>query len=298
MSWRLVARKDFEDVIRSWMFWTIIGVSLLLMVIVTFGVATGDMNQIGQNLVYVLFNSLGSQLVIPIMALIFGYMAIAGERQSGSLRILFGLSHNRWDVMVGKLLSRSGVMVIGTLLSCAVVGALIVMLFDSFEVGTFLTFVVLTTLLALTFTGIAIGISSTTGTRARAMGGAIGSYVGFMLLWHPFVAILHYVIEGELVGLEAPNWYLGLLAVNPLTAYRETLGQQLDQYLSALIGWPNIVEDVPPSAMAEEGTLLLTNRASDAPFYLTDWFAVAVLLAWFAVPVALGYWRFQKADLN
>lgn len=200
--------------------------------------------------------------------------------------------------MVGKLLSRSGVMVIGTLLSCAVVGALIVMLFDSFEVGTFLTFVVLTTLLALTFTGIAIGISSTTGTRARAMGGAIGSDVGFMLLWHPFVAILHYVIEGELVGLEAPNWYLGLLAVNPLTAYRETLGQQLDQYLSALIGWPNIVEDVPPSAMAEEGTLLLTNRASDAPFYLTDWFAVAVLLAWFAVPVALGYWRFQKADLN
>lgn len=294
----VVARKDFEDVIRSWMFWTIMGVSLLLMVIVTFGVATDDLDEVGQEIVYALFSSLGGQLVIPVMALIFGYMAIAGERQSGSLRVLFGLSHGRADVLVGKLLSRSAAMLVGTLLASAVVGALVLLLFDPFDVGTFLGFTALTILMALSFTGIAIGISATTGTRSRAMGGAIGSYVGFTLAWHPVVAMLHYAVEGELAGFDLPEWYAFLLMLNPLTAYRESLGQLTDQYLWPLIGWSNIVEDVPQEATGEPGALLLSNRVAGDPFYVSEPFAAAVLVAWFAVPVALGYRRFQRADLN
>jgi ABC-2 type transport system permease protein len=298
VSWALVAHKDFEDAIRSRKFWAIIGVSLLFLVIVAFGAGTGETDP-QQELVYQLFNNIGSQLVVPVMGLIFGYLAVAGERESGSLRVLFGLTHGRRDVLLGKLLSRVGMMVVAMLVSSAVVAGLVLGLTDGFDVGIFLAFTGLTALLAVTFTGIAVGISAATGSRARAMGGAVGSYVAFLILWHPAVAIAHYLLEGELAGVAPPDWYLGALMLNPLTAYSEVLGAVLDRYLTGFIGWPFIVEDVPQEMLQDETALLLSNRAAgEAPFYVSEWFAVVVLLAWFVVPVALGYWRFARADLN
>lgn len=298
MSWQQVARKDFEDSIRSWLFWTLVGVALLLMVIVAFGAGTGDTDGLGHRVVYMLFNSLGSQLVVPGLGLVFGYMAVVGERESGSLRVLFGLSYSRRDVLVGKLASRAAVILVGTLLSAAVVAGLILVLFDEFAVGTYLTFLVLTVLLALTFTGISVGLSAAVGTRTRAMGAAIGTYAGFMLLWRPLVAIVHYVVEGGLAEYSAPSWYLALVSLNPLAAYREALGQELGLYLYSLIGWPNIVENVSQQQTTAESALLLTNRAGGDPFFLSSWFAGLVLVAWFVLPVAYGYWRFERADLN
>jgi ABC-2 type transport system permease protein len=297
MSYQRIARKDFEDVIRSWMFWTIISVSLLLMVIVAFGASTNDLDTGGPYLVYMLFNSLGAQIVLPVMGLVFGYMAITGERESGSLRVLFGLSHDRRDVLFGKLLSRSAAMVVGALVACVVVAGLVFALFDDPDLGVLGAFVAFTVLLALTFTGIAIGVSSMTGTRARSMGAAIGIYVTFLLMWYPFVAILHYLVEGELAGYAPPDWYLFLLAINPLTAYREAIGGLVGEYFWSIIGWPNIVADIPQETIAQE-SLLLADRAGGDPFYATVWFAALVLLFWFAVPVAVGYWRFENADLN
>jgi ABC-2 type transport system permease protein len=298
MSWQLVARKDFEDAVRSWMFWAIIAVALGLLVIVSFGVATGETDEIGQTLVYSLFNSLGAQILVPGMAMVFGYLAIAGERQSGSLRVLFGLSHGRRDVFVGKLLSRSGLLGVGVALSVGVVAGLVVLLFDGFDVGLFVGFAWLTLLLALSFVGLAVGISAATSTRAKAMGGAIATYVGLLIGWHPAAAMAHYLLEGELPGLSPPDWYLLALQLNPLTAYRHALGRLADDYMWPFIGWPNIVEDIPQDALASDTALLVGERAAGSPFYATDWFVAAVLLAWFAVPLALGYWRFRGADLN
>lgn len=298
MSWQLVARKDFEDVVRSRMFWAVIGVPMLLLVIAAFGVATENLDEIGQELVYDMFNNLGSQLLVPIMALMFGYLAIAAERQSGSLRILFGLTHNRRDVLIGKLASRSAAMVTAMLVASAVIVGLIMYLFGSLDVELFLKFLGLTVLLALSFTGIAVGISSMTGSRSRAMGGAAGIYVVFMILWYPAVAILHYALEGELAGVEAPNWYLGLLMLNPLNAYSEALGQAAGEYFGSFISWPTIVEDIPQELLTEQTTLLLSNRAAEAPFYLDGWFAGFVMLVWFVVPVAVGHYKFERADLN
>lgn len=298
MSWTLVAHKDFADAIRSRKFWSMIGVSLLFLIIVAFGAGTGDTDG-GQELVYQLFNTVGSQMVIPVMGLIVGYLAIAGERESGSLRVLFGLTHGRRDVVVGKLLSRAGMMLVAMVLSAIVVAGLVLALFDGFDVEIFIGFSVLTVLLALTFTGLAVGISAAAGSRARAMGGAVGSYVVFLILWYPAVAIGHYLLEGELAGVTPPDWYLGALMLNPLLAYSEALGQVLEQYLSGFIGWPFIVEDVPQEVLADETALLLSNRAAgDAPFFVSEWFAIVVLVAWLVVPVTVGYWQFQRADLN
>lgn len=298
MSYRLVARKDFEDVVRSWLLWSIVGVFLLLLGIVGLAASSNDLSGAEDTAMYVLFNALGAQLLIPVTALVVGYMAITAERQSGSLRVLFGLSHSRGDVVLGKILSRTGAMVVATVVVCLALLAMILATIGTVEWTRFLAFFWLTVLLALSFTAIAVGISATVATRAKAMGAAIGSYVFFALLYHPIVAGVHYAVEGGLAGYTAPEWYFLLKRLDPMTAYRETLSLVTGQYLSPMIGWPNMVEDLPAGAAAEN-SLLLTNRlGGDLPFYLSEWFGVAVLLAWFVAPLAVGYWRFARADLN
>ncbi|MDF9747110.1 ABC transporter permease subunit [Natrinema salsiterrestre] len=297
MTWTAIARKDFEDVVRSRMVWGITAVFLLLMGIVTLG-ASSQIDDASATDVIFFFTNIGGQLFVPIIALVVGYMAIVGERQSGSLRILFGLSHNRRDVLVGKLASRTGVIVVATLAACAFAAALMFALFGSLPVPTVLGFVALTVLLGAAFTAIAVGVSAMTDTRMGAMGGAIGSYILFTMLWHPLIAGLHYALEGELVGVEAPAWYLFALRLNPLESYRQAIASMIDAYVPALVGWENIVEDVPAGSF-QEGTLLTSNRvAGDVPFYLSEWFAPVVLLAWIVVPIAIGYRRFERADLN
>lgn len=299
MTWAQVARKDFEDSIRSRMLWAAMAAFVLLMGIVVGAAATGDLSEADPTNLIVVFSQLGGQLLVPIVALMIGYMAIVGERESGSLRVLFGLSHSRSDVFAGKFVSRLGVIGVAALVACGVAIALAVLLFGSIDAGTFLGFVAVTLLLGAAFTSIAVCVSAMTASRAQAMAGAIGAYVLFIMLWHPIVAGLHYALNGELVGVEGPAWYFLLLRFNPLTAYVHTTGSLADQFINGLIGWETIVEDVALSQLQQPDALLLSNRVSgDLPYYLSDWSAGLILLAWVVVPAAVGYWRFEAADLN
>lgn len=298
MSSFQIARKDVEDVVRSRMLWSILALFLVLMAIVTFGTdfdRFGDVTDLGA--VINLFMTLAGEFVLPATALIVGYMAIVGERQSGSLRILFGLSHDRRDVFVGKLASRTAVMAFVTLFACGTVGVLVFVRAGPFSPVTFVQFLGLTLLTVLAFASIAVSVSAIARSRMQSVGGVAGCFVLFTFLWHPIVAGTHYVLEGELVGVDIPDWYGFLLVCNPLYAYRHAIGSITDQYIWALVGWPSIVEDYSNEAI-QQRTLLLEDRVAGEPFFISELFAVVVLLAWIAVPVAIGYWRFQRADLN
>ena len=299
MSWQLVARKDFEDAIRSWMLWAIIGVFVTLMVIVTAG-ANANTEGAPEFAEFVnFFTTLGGELLIPLTALMVGYLAITGERQSGSLRLLFGLTHDRRGVMIGKLTSRAGVMVIAALVTCVTAGVMGIVLGSPVPLDTFLVFTGFTVLLALSFIGIAIGVSARSATRMRSMGGVIGSYVLFVVLWQPIVAGIHYLSYGELAGLEPPEWYLFAKLLNPIEAYRQAMMLLIDETVFGLFGWEFMVENLGEGAQQGSTELMLTNRvAGDLPIYLSEWAIVVVLLVWFIVPVALGYRAFEDADLN
>ncbi|MCU4926548.1 ABC transporter permease [Halobacteria archaeon AArc-dxtr1] len=299
MSTTLLARKDFEDAIRSKMIWAVMGVFVFLMGIIAVGAATDNLSEAEPTEVIGVVANIGGLLLIPILALLVGYMAIVGERQSGSLRVLFGLSHSRWDVFAGKLLSRLGVIAIASVVACLVAIVIAVGLFEDVPIGTFLGFSVLTILLGMAFTAIGVGVSAMASSRMQAMAGAIGSYVVFTLVWHPAVTAVHYLVEGELPGLEAPEWYFFLLSLNPLEAYRAVSSELADQFIWPMLGWQNMIEDIPEETMQEPNALLVSNRVSgDLPFYLSDWFAAVILLFWIVLPLAIGYWWFERADLN
>lgn len=298
MTWQGIAHKDFEDVIRSRMIWGIVGVFVLLLLILTFGAAAGQIEDGTPEDVLFLFANVGGQLLVPIVALVVGYMAIVGERRSGSLRMFFGLSFSRDDVFFGKLASRLGVIVVATLVTCVLAGVLSLLLFGSLPVVVFLGFTALTVLFGAMFTSIAVSVSATASSRMRAMAGALGSYVLFVMLWHPLVAGVYYALHGELVGYEAPSWYFLLLRLNPLEAYNRAVSMLIDQYLYALIGWENIVEEIPREQIQDGGLLVSERLGGDVPLYLTEWSTFVVLLLWTIVPILIGRRYFNRADLN
>lgn len=297
MTWRHIARKDFEDVIRSRMIWGIVGVFVMLMALITFGAAAGQSDGGGDDIIY-LFANVGGQLLVPIVALVVGYMAIVGERRSGSLRMFFGLSFDRSDVFLGKLASRIGVIVVATLVTCALAGGASLLLFGAVPVSAFVGFTAFTVLFGATFTSIAVSVSAMTGSRMRAMAGAIGSFVVFTMLWHPIVGGLYYLLNGELVGYDAPTWYFLALRLNPLSAYNRGVSMLVDQYLYGIIGWPNVVADIPAEKLQQGGLMVSHRLGGDLPAYLSEWATPFVLLGWILVPIAIGYWRFERADLN
>ncbi|WP_222915793.1 ABC transporter permease subunit [Natrinema sp. SYSU A 869] len=296
VTWRDVARKDFEDAARSRLLWGLIAVFVAFLVMSLLSAEQLFPEPVTVDAAMALSGvAMLAQLFVPGIALVAGYMSVVGERRSGSLRVLLSYPFSRRDVVTGKLAGR--LLVTGTALTVgfAVASVLVVALYGVPDALTFAGFVATGVLLGLTFTALAVGGSAAASTQGRARTLTIGSFVGMVFFWKPVVVGIYYAVTVSLPGIRAESWYFLLKRLNPLEAYRVLAGAVLDERVDAVPEFP--LEDVPATASPE--TLELSNRlAGEVPFYLADWFSVVVLLAWGLVPVIVGYRRFEDADLG
>jgi len=170
MGLGLVFAKEFRDVRRSRMLWGLLGFSLgfMLLLMTILGVWGPD-TPTGTEFLEV-FASFGGQILFPILALVAGYMAVVGERLSGSIRILHGLPHSRGEILLGKFFGRASVLAAVVGVSFTAVTVLGLFLLDSLSMLE-VTFVTGATILSVvTFVGIAVGISAVTASRGRSDG--------------------------------------------------------------------------------------------------------------------------------
>lgn len=275
MSWLAVAEKDFRDAIRS---------RLMIVVAVIFVVSNGGSvalgSEYGEAVVAIILDLMlrASSVFIPLIAIGIAYRSIAGERDSGSLKLLLSLPNSRFDVVLGKFLGRSGV------ISVAVVVGFISMLlttaitFDGdIPAEVLLTFMLATLLLAIVFVSIAVSVSAFTDSTFAAAIGSFGLFVLFQFAWRGLIFLLRYVANGFEIpgfGAEPPTWAEVLFAVNPMTGWQQASGWLLRR-------------------VSEEQS---TQQAAEA-FYLEPWFGFVVLFGWILLPLAVGYLRFEASDL-
>lgn len=294
MTWAQVARKDFEDAVRSKMLWGIIAIFAGFMsFIILVAVGTSNTSDATGDVALGLTASL-SQLFVPIIALIAGYMAIVGERRSGSLRVLLGFPHSRRDVVLGKFVGRNAVIAVTIGVGSAVSILVAALAVEMPALGNAAGLLGSLMLFGVAFTGLAVGISAGASTRGKAMAMAIGSLLVFMLVWDAAAAGLYVLVTGSLPGLEAEAWYFLLKQLSPLEAFRVVAMNFVDGPLTALVQLG--IEEIPHDATAEQ--LKLENRVpGKLPFYLSDWVAGLTLAAWSVVPTVLGYVRFERLDL-
>ena len=180
-TWNDIARKDFEDAVRSKMLWGIIAVFIAFLLM-----ALPVAEQLFPDAVTVdAAKALGgvamlTQLFVPGIALVAGYMAVVGERRSGSLRVLLSYPFSRRDIVAGKLVGRILVTSTALVVGFAVASVLVVVLYGAPDVAAFAGFVGAGVLLGLTFTGLAVGGSAAASSRGRAMTLTIGSFVAMV----------------------------------------------------------------------------------------------------------------------
>ena len=294
MTLSQVARKDFEDAVRSKMVWGIIAVFVGFMAFVLLAaMGTSDTSGATGDIAIGLTAQL-SQLFVPLIALIVGYMAIVGERRSGSLRVLLSYPHARRDVVFGKLVGRSAVIALA--LGVGSVGSILLasVLLAAPDLAAVAGLLGSIVLFGVGFTGIGVGISAAVRTRGKAMAAAIGSLLVFLLVWDAATAGLYALLTGSLPGLEAEGWYFFLKRVNPINSYLTLAEGSVDGRLTPFFQMG--LEDIPPDTTAEQ--MALSNRVGGTlPLYLTDWFAGVTLAAWGVFPAILGYFRFERSDI-
>ncbi|AFO57824.1 MULTISPECIES: ABC transporter permease [unclassified Natrinema] len=278
MSIRSVAKKDFLDVRRSKSVWIVSGLYALLVVCFFY---LGQSGPTEPNVVYQLsyLTSIG-RVFIPIIALMMVYLAIAGERESGSIRYLLSLPNTRRDIVLGKYLSRGAVGASVILVAFGVGAVLAVLWYPSLEPTVFAGVAGLTVLLTLAYVSVAISISAATGSRSRAMAGSIGFYFisNLMMLVPSFsiVAALKYVLNGRLeLGL-SDHLFEFLRMLSPTIAFKKAF----------------------PLVVPSDVEAFMVNADPSAPAYLAPEVAFAILIAWLVIPAALGLWQFNRADLG
>lgn len=282
MSVRSVVAKDFLDARRSKILWVVGGHYAVLTVLFFLQVWVGSPGEYPAvlealwNMVFV------GAVFVPAIALVAAYLAIAGERESGSIKHLLATPVSRTDVVVGKYLSRTIIVGASLLAGFALAGVLAAVLFETLLVDVFARIAALTTLYALAYVAVAVAISASTASRSRAMVAAFGFYLitNLMTLFDRVSALgaLEYVLN-DLLGVgvgEDPILLLGMVT-NPTQAY-----------FVATVG-------TFPAEMTDAMELPATG---DLPWYVGPEVAAVLLLGWLVVPILFGRYRFERADIS
>lgn len=278
MSWQAVAKKDFRDAIRSRL---MIAVAVIFVAFTGGGIAMGSAFGIESGAVVVLILQVllsGMSIFIPLIAIGIAYQAIAGERATGSLKLLLSLPNSRRDVVVGKFLGRLGVLSVAVVIGFVSMLIATAITFDGdVQASVVLTFMLAVLLLATVFVSIAVSVSAFSETTFAAAIGGFGLFVLFQFAWGGLIFLLRYVVNGfEVPGFaEAPPaWAEVLFVVNPMTGWQQATAWLLRR----------VADEQQPQEAAEA-------------FYLEPWFGFVVLAFWIVLPLVVGYLQFESSDL-
>lgn len=282
MSSLTVAKKDFQDSVRSRWLWVLAVIFVLFMagVAYAFSILESGAEEELTTLGLLFFLQSPAALLVPITALVISYKAVVGERESGSLRLLLSLPHTRRDVVLGKVLGRSASISIAVVAGFLVALGVILWQYATFGATEYVLFLCVTLLFALTYIAVGIGMSSLVSSGSRALAAAIGFWILFEFLWGAVAFVLYWVTNGfSLGGLDDgfPEWIQFIQSLPPGSAYSNAVSAVLPEDPNQALG---------------------ATAPTDVPVYLEDWVGILIMAVWLVILPTLGYLRFRAADLS
>jgi ABC-type multidrug transport system ATPase subunit/ABC-type transport system involved in multi-copper enzyme maturation permease subunit len=223
-----IVRKELRDALRNrWL----IGYASLLGILGVAATAAGLDNASGLSL-----QTFGRTtatmmnfclLLAPLVAVLMGAAAIAGEQDRGTLEHLLAQPLSRTGLLAGKhaalLIALAGATVIGF----APAGVVVAAAAGPSGLGYYLLFPVIAILAAAAMAALGLFISTTSRSAAQAQGAAIFAWFGFVLLYD-------LVLVGTLATASMPPaWLAAAIVANPIDAARVigVLALEPDLYL-------------------------------------------------------------------
>ena len=212
-----------------------------------------------------------AMVFVPLIALVPSVVAIAGERETGSLDYLIAQPLSRTEVYLGKWTGVCGATALSVLVGFGFVGvASAARGVPSAPVAALLAS---TMLLAVTFVSVGLWISSRTPSRSRAT--SLG-----MTVWLALTGLGSLGVMTAFVQWGLPAWLLQAWSIlNPVEAYR-------------LVGI--VVLDPETTALGPVGSALLDRAGRAGVIGLS----AASLVSWAAIALYLGLRSFGTADVR
>ena len=273
-----IAKRDFADAARSKLLWGAVLVLLVVTVPDYLNMIDGDMIDSMEQAIR--FIPVVFQFFVAPIAMITAYKAVVGERESGSIRVLFGQPATRRDLVFGKLISRSALLAVILAIATSGLGVATAATYGTLSVPLFVAIAGYVALYGVVWAGITVGVSAAVSSRLRAITGVLGLFLFFgpFQLWDRLAVPAFALAFTGSASTESihtlrpstwPAWYQYVLRLNPMQNFEQ------GRYFVASLADPS-----------------LGGNAQAA-----DLFGIAVFLTWFAVPLVIGYWRFERADL-
>lgn len=272
MTWQTVARKDIHDAARSRTIWLVAG--LLVIAFVGYGFAH---TYVGADTFPSFLQGLATLVgvFLPLLAILLGYKSIAHERTTGSLQLTLSFPNSRRDVVVGKYVGRSLVLLVPMAATLAIAGVVGVARYGSDGALLYPWFLLATAVYGIAFVGIAIGLSMSTSVDRRITFGAIGAYLLLVQIWdniHTATLLTLHRFDFSVLS-DMPDWALLFRLVKPSESYYRLVRAGFD--------------------VGQAGRYV----GDSAPFFVDWWMALVVLVAWCLVPLVVAFRRFGAADL-
>ncbi len=202
--------------------WVLIAVLLMVVFsLVLSAVGSAPSGGLGADRLSITVASLTSLSVylVPLVALLMSFDAVVGEIERGTLSLLLTYPVARWEILTGKLLAHTGILVIALVAGYGA-AALIAMARDSAAAAGFGALWRLTwtsILLGTTFLGIGYALSSLTRRASGAAGLAIGLWLGLVVFYD--LALLAAVVADD-GGVFTNQFFTAALLANPADAFR------------------------------------------------------------------------------
>jgi Cu-processing system permease protein len=210
--------------------------------------------------------------LVPLIALLLSYDAIAGEMERGTMLLLLSYPVKRGQVILGKFLGHSAILAFATLIGYGAAGLALTL--STGEAESWQAFAAMTLssiLLGCAFLALGYLLSAVVQERATAAGAAVVLWLVLVLLYD--LALLGVLIadKGHHIG---QRLFSALLLANPADAYRlfNLTGFEKARQFAGLAG-------LSGEAGISRGAL------------------IAIMAAWVLLPLALAAAAFRRREL-
>ena len=216
----VLAAKEFRDGLRNrWVAATILLLGALALSLSFLGSApTGEIKVAVLQVSVVSLTSL-SMYLLPLIALMLSFDALVGELEHGTLLLLLTYPVARWQIIAGKFLGHSAILLLAILLGYGGTFVVLVLLGDGDTTGwqAYAAMMASSLLLGCIFLSIGYLISSLAAERAVANGAAIGTWLVMVILYDLALLSALMIDKGEHIS---ENLFALLTLINPADAYR------------------------------------------------------------------------------
>lgn len=271
----IMVGREFRDGLRNRrVVGTILLMAALSLTLALLGSApTGTVGASALSVTVVSLSSL-TIFLVPLIALLISYDAIAGEVDRGTMLLLLSYPVTRWQILAGKFIGHVCILTLATILGYGAAGVAVTFANGVADQGAAASFAVMigsSVLLGAAFIALGYVVSVLVLDPRTAAGIAIG-------LWLFFVVLYDMALLGLLIADQGKNITTGVLSVmllaNPADIYR----------LLNLTGFSNI-------------STLSGMAGLSAQVMLSGTALVGALVAWIVVPLSAAGLIFARRQM-